>query len=60
MQPGSIVYFGTNGPRSGHHADIVFGSFDGYDERCAVAEKCDFLSNSRDIQIACANAHFFR
>lgn len=60
MQPGSIVYFGTNGPSSGHHADVIFGSFDGFEERLAVAEKCDRFSEIRDVQIACANAHFFR
>lgn len=60
MQSGSIVYFGTNGPHSGHHADVICGGFYGYEERLAVAEKCDLLSNSKDIQIACANAHFFR
>lgn len=60
MQPGSIVYFGTNGPHSGHHADIVSGSFDGYEERCAIAVKCDSFSEIIDVQFACANAHFFR
>ena len=40
MQPGSIVYFGTNGPHSGHHADVICGGFYGYEERLAVAEKC--------------------
>ena len=60
MQPGSIVYFGTNGPSSGHHADVIYGSFDSFEERCVLAVKCDSLSELRDVQIACANAHFFR
>lgn len=59
MQPGSIVYFGTNGPRSGHHADIVFGSFDGYEERCALAVKCDSFTESQHIFELCTKANFF-
>ena len=60
MQPGSIVYFGTNGPHSGHHADVIHGSFDGFEERVVVAVRCDSFSEMRDVQIVCAKAHFFR
>ena len=59
MQPGSIVYFGTNGPHSGHHADIVFGSFDGFEERCVLAVKCDSFTESQHIFELCTKANFF-
>lgn len=59
MQPGSIVYFGTNGPHSGHHADVIFGSFDGFEERCALAVKCDSLTESQHVYELCAKANFF-
>lgn len=59
MQPGSIVYFGTNGPHSGHHADVIFGRFDGYEERCALAVKCDSFTEIQHIRELSTKANFF-
>ena len=59
MQPGSIVYFGTNGPQLGHDADVIYGSFDSFEEQCTVAKKCDGLSENMDVVRVCIKANFF-
>lgn len=60
MQQGTIVYYGTNGTiSSGHHADVIYGSFDGYEERVSFAVKCDSLTENHYVYTACTKANFF-
>lgn len=58
MKQGSIIYFGTTYKGSGHHAEVVRGGFDSYEEQCEwekyfdrieyIQEIVDFISKSSD------------
>ncbi len=49
-EKGTVVYFGTSSESSGHHAELLSGSFESRQEKSEFESWCDGLSNREDLR----------